>query len=333
MTREELLLTITNLSVQSPGGRFRDLSLLGSKGNILLVTTADARKIVSLFRVLAGLESPLSGSIQYNGEKIGLVLAKDELPAWSKIKHELALSGKLNGLSPEVFSHLMETWDLEGTYNLPMDVLSPYEKTAFFLVLETAQAPELLLCQEPLAGLNPVQTRKMLANLESYAQSGHLIILGTVNATNYPSQFHRINLDKVQAVAPIPDDLPAFSSRLKTAPAAEDRPVPIRLAQSAPYLEPHEAPSPLNSEVSTTGLKSPDSIQPFGDRTTVTVFIQLPVSPQTDYELRRIGEIKYFQAGIGGYDIDILETDKNQLSILLAERGLTPVSAIDEAEV
>lgn len=314
MPREEPLLNISNLSVQSIGGRFRDLSLKGSRGHLLLITCADGRKIASLFRVLAGLESPLAGSIQYTGKNIGLILSEDELPAWSKIKHELVLHGKLNDIDPAVYSQLMESWDLEGTYNLPVELLSPYEKTAFFLVLETARTPDLLMCQEPLAGLNPKETKKMLANLQAYSGAGHLVILGSVNGDHYPGELARISLDKVQT-------LPAE----ETQPQAELFPE----FSLGSYRPPHRsAETRIPQAERQPGGKSEGpagSSQEFGGRKVVTVFVPLPVSPETDYELRRIGEIKYFEALGNGYGIDVLEADKNQLSVLLSDRGLKPL--------
>lgn len=340
MTSEEFLLNLSNLSVQSPGGRFRDLSLLGSKGEILLITSTDGRKIVSLFRVLAGLESALSGSIQYNGEKIGLVLSTDELPAWSKIKYELTLFGALNGLDKEIFGHLMESWDLEGTYNLPVDVLSPYEKTAFFLVLETAAKPELLLCQEPLAGLNPSQTRKMLANLGTYAQAGHLVLIGTVNSTNYPAQFRRISLDKVQSVTLAADEPLTLATPFNIPIAKKDQANHGSRTNSASNFlisgsnpDSKQVLPPLKPVLSATGAAAETAGREFGGRTVVTVFVQLPVGPATEYELRRIGEIKYFQSGPTGYEIDVLESHQSQLLSLLAQRGLSPISPQNKEEV
>lgn len=327
MAKEDVLLKILNLSVQSAAGRFRDFSLSGSRGEILLITSSDGRKIASLFRVLAGLELPISGSIQYLGEKIGLILSEDELPAWSKIKHELVLFEKLNQVDEAVLSHLMEAWDLEGIYDLPMELLSPYEKTAFFLVMETAQAPALLMCQEPLAGLNPRETRKMLNNLKAYAQAGHLILLGSVNDTYYPAEFSRITLDKVQALSIPVKETPGRAVPVITAPVNDPRspvdPGPPERLERTRQARTGSAALP----------ETGDSLGGFGGRKLVTVFVPLPVSPQTDYELRRIDAIKYFLANDNGYDIDILEAEQDRLLALLAQRGLQPRPQIGKAEV
>ena len=327
---EKTLLNATDLSVQSAGGRLRDLNFSAARGEILLVSSADARRVTALLRVLAGLDSPLAGSLQYFGRGIGLTLSEDELPPWAKIKHELSLYRTLNHMDEARLGHLMESWDLEGIYDLSSDLLSPYELTAFFLVMEMSSSPELLLCQEPLAGLNPNETRRMLKHLRSYAAEGHLVILGSVNETHYPKDLRRISLDKVQTLpqeaqepaatsffTAEPQSHSTLSQRKETFLEAREYNTQVQQPDIRPSSEPilRVQPEPSLSPSVTGG-------QDFGGRKLVTVFIPLPVTEETDYALRRIGVIKYFQRSGNGYEIDLLEQDKNQLSVLLAERGL-----------
>lgn len=299
MPTEEAILKITGLSGQSSGGRFRDFRLSGKAGSLILVTSEDRRKITSLFLILAGLEKPLAGTYEYKGEGIGLILADDELPPWSSPQQELALYGALKKLSPHDLQQKMESWDLEGIGHLAARHLSPYEKTAFFLLLETAGQPDLLLCQEPLAGLSQRQTQRMLEHLEEYARD-HLLILGSVHPGLYPNDLPRFDLDRP---GQMPEASPDFFTRVRQ-PGGEAEKPPVKV------LETPAKPSP-----------SPEQI---GSRRIVTLRADLPVSEETSYQLRRIPQIKFFEPTEGGYVLDILEADKERLADLLSERGLLP---------
>lgn len=369
MTRN-LLLDIEKLTVQSGAGRLRDFSLRAGRGLLFLVHSEDHWKVTSLFKVLAGHETPLEGDISYRGNGIGLVLAEDELPAWSKIKYELELYAKLSGLPREAMESLMVTWNLEGIYELPASALSSYERKAFFLVLETAAKPDLLICQEPLEGLNPRQQRRVLSNLRQYADQGRIVILGSVDPGQYPRSIPRVSLDRTGQQYH-ESDL-AFRSEAEAGSPGEarDNGKGENVQAEQPVQQPSAAPRPRSDEA--TGRETPVSIKShpevpdservsrayrgsglprsegnvqglprlsrpepdpsrllsssgsFGGRRLLTIFIGLPVSEETEYQLRRIAEIKYFHAAENGYEVDILEEEQSRLPELLREKGLQP---------
>ncbi|HSP00001.1 MAG TPA: hypothetical protein VLN90_00915, partial [Thioalkalivibrio sp.] len=78
-------------------------------------------------------------------------------------------------------------------------------------------------------------------------------------------------------------------------------------------------PSPPGAAAAAEATAPPDHQAP------VTVVVPLPVGEATEYELRRISEIKYFEAAENGqgYAVDILASERDHLRELLARRGLT----------
>lgn len=353
-----VLLTIYKLTVQSGAGRLRDFSLRADRGLLFLMHSEDRWKISSLFKVLAGQEAPLEGEVRFGGNGIGLVLSDDQLPEWSTIRHELELYAKLTGVAMETMERLMEAWNLEGIYALPVASLSHYERKAFFLVLECAGKPDLLICQEPLEGLNPRQQRKVLSNLNQYASEGRIVILGTVDPSQYPGTIPRIGLDRTGqeydevhfslAGGPSMGLKEAQELDPQTVPPSEGAPTSSGSTagnlKEGPYAKDFRSNLPDSAEVSRssqgTGLppghenyhafrpfenSSPkilSSTESFGGRRLLTIHLSLPVSEETEFKLRRISEVKYFQSAEEGYEVDVLEEEQADLSKRLQEMGL-----------
>lgn len=295
MSKQELL-QIHDLVVQSRAGRINDFNFSAERTGLYLFHARDLRRITALLRAIRGLEPPLEGTVAYQGEAIGLVLTADELPPWSTPRRELDLFGHLRGLSRYDLLEAVSQWDLEGTLQVPLRHLDPFERTGLLLVMETAAAPELLLCEEPLAGLNPEQTRKRLAHLQDYARD-HLVIAGTVNPDGWPAGIRRVDLDHQPAAAPA-----------------------VRWEPSVPAeAAPESAPPVL-----TVGQPPPGSVKTTPDQPIPeTVILPLPVDAATEYQLRRVAEIRFFEAApVGGYAVDILPEDRPRLRELLQRRGL-----------
>lgn len=345
MPKQELLLDLVDLSVHSAGGRIRELNLSAGRNSLLLISAEDHRRIASLFRVIKGLDQPLDGGVSYRGERIGLVLADDELPDYSTPRQELALYGSLNGLALPELQAQLSRWDLEGIHHLACRFLSPYETEALLIAMETAAQPELLLCEEPLAGLTPKQSARMLEELRHYAAE-HLVIIGTVQPDHYPKDLPRISLEhqtpgREFSQAWVRQTSPAQSGSL----AAKEPPDSAALIQESIPAEslPPETMPPESGSVRPVRTRNPAKTQHrpipqpgldagIGPGQPVTVRIRLPVDPDTDYQLRRISEIKYFQPSPdhSGYEVDILEADREQLPQLLKGRGLVMEPAEEE---
>lgn len=315
------LLEISNLSLATGGGWIQEFHATFSRGSIVLLISEEPRKISSLFHVLAGLGSPKDGTVTYHGKGVGMVLTEDELPSWSNPDQELSLYSTLSGIRRSQLNENMTAWDVDGIYKLPMHHLNAYEKKALFLAMETSAQPDLLLCEEPLQGLNSDQTHQMLRHLIQYANN-HLVLIGTINPLLFPEEIPRIFLDyrKIRSWEE------SYTLWLNEEGLEAD-------SNSESQMSDSIASSKAETKLPTKDLDSePDTSTQaiLGDKKQITVQVDLPLTAKTDYELRRIAEIKFFEPsedGIG-YNLDILEENQDQLKDLLAARGL----ALNEEE-
>lgn len=309
------LLEISNLSLATGGGWIKELHATFSRGSIALLVSEEPRKISSLFHVLAGLGSPKDGTVTYYGKGVGMVLVEDELPAWSNPDQELSLYSTLSGLRRGQLNENVAAWDVDGIYKLPMHHLNAYEKKALFLAMETAAEPDLLLCEEPLQGLNSEQTHQMLRHLIQYANN-HLVLIGTTNPLLFPEDIPRVFLDhrKIRSWEE------SYSLWLNEEGLEAD-------SSSTPQMDDPIANSMTEAKLPTKNFDSQPATSNqalIGNKKQITVHVDLPLTAKTDYELRRIAEIKFFEPSEDGtgYDLDILEENQDQLKDLLASRGL-----------
>ena len=314
---QEKLLEISNLSLATGGGWIQEFHATFPRGSIALLISEEPRKISSLFHVLAGLGSPKDGTVTYYGKGVGMVLIEDELPAWSNPDQELSLYSTLSGLRRGQLNENMTAWDVDGIYKLPIHHLNTYEKKALFLAMETAAEPDLLLCEEPLQGLNSEQTHQMLRHLIQYANN-HLVLIGTTNPLLFPEEIPRVFLDhrKIRSWEE------SYSLWLNEEGLEAD-------SSSTAQMDDSIADSKTEAKLPTKNFESEPATSTqalIGDKKQITVHVDLPLTAKTDYELRRIAEIKFFEPSEDGtgYNLDILEENQNQLKDLLAARGLVP---------
>lgn len=312
---DDKLLEIINLSLATGGGWIQEFHASFSRGSIALLISEEPRKISSLFHVLAGLGSPKDGTITYHGTGVGMVLVEDDLPHWSNPDQELSLYSTLSGIRRGQLNENVAAWEVDGIYKLPIHHLNAYEKKALFLAMETAAEPDLLLCEEPLQGLNSEQTHQMLRHLIRYANT-HLVLIGTINPLLFPEEIPRIFLDhrKIRSWEESYNlwlNEEGLETDSDSAGQTDDSFANFKSGANLPTKD-------FDSEPVT----STQAI--LGDKKQITVHVNLPIDVKTDYELRRIAEIKFFEPSDDGtgYDLDILEENQDQLNDLLAARGL-----------
>ncbi len=323
--KDDLLLEVMNLSLVTGAGWVRELNAVFFRGDLCLLVSDEPRKISALFRILKGLDVPVEGNVICHGEGIGLVLADDELPAWSNPDQELSLYSTLSGIRRRTLNERMTAWDIEGIGKYPIRHLNAYEKKALFLAMETASDPDLLLCEEPLTGLTPGQTARMLRHLTGFGEN-RVVLIGTVNPDLFPEEIPRIHLDR-RRIRSWEDSYTLWLKDHSSGKILADPPVrtpsfdsPVRSALAASVSA---GADPLAADLTMPGS---DDAQPAGavDKEQVTIHVDLPVDPKTEYELRRIREIRFFEASPegNGYDLDLLKADQDRLAELLAARGL-----------
>lgn len=193
------LLELRDASVRYPGGTcgLRGVNLRIRQGSLLAVLGSNGSGKTTLIQLLAGLLKPASGEVylrnqrlrklavdQYPG-KVGVVFQNpdDQLFAPS-VCEDVAVAPRNLGLDEaEVARRVHEALSACGAGALqhrPIDHLSFGEKKRVCIAGMLAMEPDVLLLDEPTAGLDPQGERQMLELVRQLKQQrGLTIVLAT----------------------------------------------------------------------------------------------------------------------------------------------------------
>ncbi|MEY8142322.1 ATP-binding cassette domain-containing protein [Falsihalocynthiibacter sp. CO-5D18] len=154
----------------------------------------------SLLRVIAGLETPSSGRVQCGSEtwfdgmrkpvpasqrRVGMVFQDMRLFAHLTIRENLDLAAKWGGTSP-LAADLIAALELSDILDRLPNKLSGGEARRAALARALAQAPRILLLDEPLTGLDPAQKSRIL-----------LVLARAIDLANIPAVFVSHDADDV----------------------------------------------------------------------------------------------------------------------------------------
>ena len=176
----------------SKGFRLQDVSLRIEQGYFYTLVGENGSGKTTLLNLLYGIRRPKSGEVRWNGE----LLTEKTLP---KFRQSAAYVGEvwcdkyatteanvrfLKLLYPsfdeEYFRELTAKAELDGLLDRPYKTLSAGEQIKAEIVFQLARRPELLILDEPLAGLDPVFKTDVLELLQSaVAESGMTIFMAT----------------------------------------------------------------------------------------------------------------------------------------------------------
>lgn len=144
----------------------------------------------TLFNLITGVLSPTSGSVYFNGEDItenelrknadqGLVRTFQQTRVLERmtVRENLLIASQLTDSPESRADELLETIELvEKQNNLARDLSFGQQKLVSIsqvLMLE----PDLILLDEPLAGVNPTMENKILEIMRSQIQEGKTFVL------------------------------------------------------------------------------------------------------------------------------------------------------------
>lgn len=152
----------------------------------------------TLFSLMNGLQRPQSGEVLFDGEPIsydrhgllklrqavGMVFQDPDSQLFSACMYEDISFGPLNlGLpEAEVRSRVegaLKQMKLEGLENRPTHSLSFGQKKRACIAGVLAMQPQVLVLDEPFAGLDPVMSAEFMAILDDLHQGGTTLIIAT----------------------------------------------------------------------------------------------------------------------------------------------------------
>lgn len=200
MNLSELILEAVNLEYSYPDGTsaLRKVNLQVQKGERLAILGSNGAGKSTLFMHFNGIYRPNSGFIKYQGQdisykkqdlielrkKVGIVFQDPDSQLFSASVWQDISFGPLNlGLSEEVVIERVkqamldtETTDLEDK---PTHLLSYGQKKRVSIAGVLAMEPEVIIFDEPTAGMDPRHSHEFMQILEKLSLEGKTIILST----------------------------------------------------------------------------------------------------------------------------------------------------------
>lgn len=155
-----------------------------SRGEFVTISGPNGSGKSTLLKLIAGVLKPHSGTIDTHHSRIGYVMQKPEQQLFaSRVYDDVAFGPRNMGLSDdEVDDRVTQTLDFLGIENLAdksvWDLSGGQQRlVAFAGVL--AMKPDVLLLDEPTAGIDAKTTSKLLTLFKSLHRSGITIIMVT----------------------------------------------------------------------------------------------------------------------------------------------------------
>lgn len=196
----EVILEAVDLDYSYPDGTnaLRNINLQVAKGEKLTILGSNGAGKSTLFMQFNGLYHPSSGCIHYQGQaisyktkalielrkKVGIVFQDPDSQLFSSSVYQDISFGPLNlGLSEqEVKTRVKqalidtETTELEDK---PTHLLSYGQKKRVSIAGVLAMEPEVIIFDEPTAGLDPRHAREFMHLLKNLSAEGKTIIIST----------------------------------------------------------------------------------------------------------------------------------------------------------
>ena len=153
----------------------QSLNLKIAQGGIHAVIGANGAGKSTLFRILLGLDAPTSGEsfiLGHNSQslepehrgRIGYVNEEHTLPTWMKVHEVTAMQKNLyKNWRQDLYDSVIGNFNVEQSQKV--SALSRGERAGLNLAMALAQAPEVLILDEPTLGLDVVAKQAFLEAL------------------------------------------------------------------------------------------------------------------------------------------------------------------------
>jgi len=166
-------------------------------GELIVICGRNAVGKSTLLRMLAGLDETSSGEIEIKitGQNsspmnpvntIGFMghdsCLYDQLSAGENLRFFADMYG--TGSSTMIVKDLMQEYDLTAAGNLPSGLLSRGTKQRLSFARALVSDPDILLLDEPFAGLDPAAARTLVHSINRFRDKGRTVILTTHDFSN-----------------------------------------------------------------------------------------------------------------------------------------------------
>jgi biotin transport system ATP-binding protein len=187
MTVDSLKLTVDHISFSYLGQEsvIKDLSFELSGGQILGLAGRNGAGKSTLLDLLAGLIEPDAGRITFSGrpgsgKRVALLPQNiDFYLLGDSPREDLELALAQPGAGGPGLESLADRWDLTDSLDLPVETLSLGQKKRLALASSMAVGPELLLLDEPFAGLDWPGCLNFLDDLRKLPEKQLIVVLAT----------------------------------------------------------------------------------------------------------------------------------------------------------
>jgi putative ABC transport system ATP-binding protein len=194
MMPETSQFVIEDVTVRDPDTVFvSELSVSVGPGDVLGITGPSGAGKSSLIYVLAGLAAPHSGRVHYadhplapGGAALGLILQHHHLPGMLTAHEAVSLPLQARGVNrPEVTersNRILLAVGLGDQAHQLIWELSGGQRQRVAVARALANDPELILADEPTAGLDPASHAVVLNHLIEAARAGAIVIIASSDA-------------------------------------------------------------------------------------------------------------------------------------------------------
>nr|WP_320189742.1 ABC transporter ATP-binding protein [uncultured Desulfobacter sp.] len=183
-------LIIHNLNKTDATGSYllNNINLTLPRGSRLSVLGPSGSGKTTLLRMIAGLDTPSSGDIRFNGASIldlppykrnfGMMFQDYALFPHMNVSANIAFGLKMKGLPRQkqtpIVEQMLTLTNLEGFGHRKIDELSGGERQRVALARTLAPGPRLLMLDEPLSALDRVLRKHLLEQLTQILSRLHI---------------------------------------------------------------------------------------------------------------------------------------------------------------
>ncbi len=164
------------------------------EGEVVGILGRNGAGKTTLLRAIAGLQSRVAGDVLFDGQPfqslpahvraqrgISIVREGAKLPGSMTVRENLELGarlGRLRGRAPRALKEVLDLFPIIAPFlDRKAALLSGGQRQGLALAVAFASSPELLLLDEPSAGLAPKVAHELFATLKTLSSMGNTILV------------------------------------------------------------------------------------------------------------------------------------------------------------